>query len=123
MRLFRSSNLMINIFDHSGPRDTEALSPHSHADFEQGSFAMNRTRVHSLRYPRSKQMSSWREDEHLQIGSPSLLIIPAAVIHTSRATSIGHSQLVDIFCPPRRDFIEKGLVCNEEDYPPPPCLA
>jgi hypothetical protein len=119
MRIFRSANLMINIFDFDGPRDPEALSPHSHADFEQGSFGMSGEWVHSLRYPWSKKLSQWREDEHLAIGSPSLLVIPATVIHTSRSVAVGGNQLVDVFCPPRRDFVEMGLVCNESDYPPP----
>lgn len=122
MRMFRTSNLMINIFDFAGPRDTEALSPHSHDDFEQGSFGMTGEWVHSLRYPWSKSLSSWREDEHLEIGSPSLLVIPATVIHTSRSVAEGNNQLVDIFCPPRVDFVEKGWVCNEAEYPPPPAV-
>jgi len=117
MRMFRSANLMINIFDFDGPRDIMALSPHSHADFEQGSFAMSGQWVHSLRYPWSRQLSDWREDEHLSIGSPSLLVIPATVIHTSRSTAQGGNQLVDIFSPPRRDFCDLGYVCNAGEYP------
>lgn len=119
MRVFRSTNLMINVFDFDGPRNPEALSPHFHEDFEQGSFAMDGEWVHSLRYPWSRRMSEWREDEHLRIGSPSVLVIPAGVIHTSRSISPGHNQLIDVFCPPRRDFVEMGFVCNEADYPPP----
>lgn len=119
MRMFRSANLMINIFDFDGPRDVTALSPHSHDDFEQGSFAMTGDWVHSLRYPWSKVLSDWRDDEHLRIGSPSLLIIPATVIHTSRSVGAGGNQLVDIFSPPRRDFCDMGLVCNADDYPLP----
>ncbi len=120
MRMFRSANLMINIFDFDGPRNIMALSPHSHADFEQGSFAMSGEWVHSLRYPWSKQLPDWREDEHLAIGSPSLLVIPATVIHTSRSMAAGINQLVDIFAPPRRDFCEMGYVCNAAEYPVPP---
>lgn len=116
MRAFRSTNLMINVFDFDGPRDPEALSPHHHDDFEQGSFAMSGNWVHSLRYPWSKKLSQWRNDEHLAIGSPSLLVIPAQVIHTSRSVDPGDNQLIDIFCPPRRDFVEMGYVCNENDY-------
>ncbi len=119
MRLFRSANLMINVFDFNGPRDIEALSPHYHDDFEQGSFGMTGEWVHSLRYPWSKKLADWREDEHLKIGSPSLLVIPATVIHTSRSVAPGPNQLVDIFSPPRRDFCEMGLVNNADDYPMP----
>lgn len=116
MRVFRSTNIMVNIFDFDGPRDPEALSPHSHEDFEQGSFGMDGEWIHSLRYPWSKKMSDWREDEHLEISSPSILVIPAGVIHTTRSVAAGRNQLVDVFCPPRRDFVEMGYVCNEADY-------
>lgn len=119
MRLFRSANLMINVFDFDGPRDVNALSPHYHDDFEQGSFAMTGDWVHSLRYPWSKKLSDWREDEHLHIGSPSLLVIPATVIHTSRSVGAGENQLVDIFSPPRRDFCDLGWVNNADEYPLP----
>lgn len=118
-RLFRSPNLMVNIFDLIGPRDTAALTPHSHTDFEQGSLALAGEWMHSLRYPWTANLADWREDEHWAVGSPSLLVIPATVIHTSRAVSAGQSQLVDIFCPPRRDFSDMGLVCNADDFPLP----
>lgn len=119
MRLFRSPNLMVNVFDVMGPRDTKALTPHSHADFEQGSLALAGEWMHSLRYPWSADLDHWRDDEHWAVGSPSLLVIPATVIHTSRATGRGKGQLVDIFCPPRRDFCNMGLVCNAADFPMP----
>ena len=119
MRMFRSANLMLNIFDIDGPRDVENLTPHAHDDFEQGSFAMAGEWVHSLRYPWSRRLADWREDEHVRMGSPSIMIIPAQVIHTSRCESRGRNQLVDIFSPPRRDFIDMGLVCNEADYAEP----
>lgn len=118
-RVFRSSNIMINVFDFDGPPDPEVLSPHFHEDWEQGSLTRDGEWVHSLRYPLYRPMSEWREDEHLHIGSPSLLVIPAGVIHTSRSVSSGDNQLVDIFCPPRREFVEMGFDCNEEDYPAP----
>lgn len=120
MRLFRAQNLMINLFDHSGPRDTAALTPHSHADFEQGSFAALGTWVHHLRRPWTAVMSDWRDDEHLTIVSPSLLIIPAGMIHTSHSVNAGAAQLIDVFAPPRRDFLERGLVSNADEYPPSP---
>ena len=120
MRLFRSASLMLNVFDHDRPRNTETLTPHAHADFEQASFAMEGAWVHSLRYPWSPRLSQWRDDEHLEIGSPSVVVIPATVIHTSRPVSQGHSQLVDVFSPPRRDFLARGLVCNAGDYPTDP---
>lgn len=119
MRMFRSANLMVNVIEFPQPRDTSTLTPHSHVDFEQGSLAMAGRWMHHLRYPWMPDMAKWREDEHLEIGSPSLLIIPATVIHTSRSISDGSSQLVDIFSPPRADFVERGLVCNDAEYPHP----
>lgn len=117
MRMFRSANLMVNVIEFPQPRDTSTLTPHSHADFEQGSLAMTGQWVHHLRYPWTPDMAKWRDDEHLEIGSPSLLVIPATVIHTSRSISDGPAQLVDIFSPPRADFVERGLVCNDAEYP------
>ena len=51
-RLFRCTNLMINVLPiWKTRRDTRELSPHSHSDFEQGSLALAGRWVHHLRYP------------------------------------------------------------------------
>lgn len=124
MRLFRSSNLMINIFvPGKAPRDVRKMTPHSHADFEQGSLALRGSYVHHLRWPWTPELPSWREDEHGRIGSPSLIVIPPKVIHTSQSVGEPPMQLVDIFSPPRDDFsLKPGLVCNAAEYPLPPRL-
>ncbi|MES2412235.1 MAG: hypothetical protein V4614_00435 [Pseudomonadota bacterium] len=121
MRIFRSTNLMINIMtSRSAPRDVRKLSPHSHADFEQGSLALSGDWVHHMRYPWTPDMTTWKADEHIEMGSPSLLVIPPKVIHTSRNVNDGGSSLVDVFAPPRMDFSNKpGMVCNAADYPMP----
>ncbi|MES2508764.1 MAG: hypothetical protein V4625_02480 [Pseudomonadota bacterium] len=121
MRIFRSTNLMINIMtSRSSPRDIRKLSPHSHTDFEQGSLALAGDWVHHMRYPWSADMTTWKNDEHIEMGSPSLLVIPPKVIHTSRNVNDGGSALVDVFAPPRMDFSTKpGMVCNADDYPMP----
>ncbi len=121
MRLFRSRNLMINIFLRGkAPRDLGKMTPHSHADFEQGSLALCGHYVHHLRYPWTADLTAWREDEHGQIGAPSLIVIPPKVIHTSQSVGEPPMQLVDIFSPPREDFsLKPGLVCNAADYPLP----
>lgn len=116
MRLFRSENLMVNVFDHTKPRDSGALTPHSHDDFEQGSFAVAGDWMHHLRRPWGPDLSQWHDDEHLAIGSPSLVIIPAKMIHTSRSVNPGYAQLLDVFAPPRTDFVTQGLVCNADEY-------
>jgi len=121
MCVFRSSNLMLNIMrPRQGPRDTRVLSPHQHEDFEQGSLALQGDWMHHLRYPWTKDMSQWREDAHVSIGSPSLLVIPPKVIHTSHNVSPGQSWLLDIFAPPRHDFCARpDVVRNAADYPYP----
>jgi len=54
------------------------------------------------------------------MGTPSVIIIPATVVHTSRDAGDGESSLYDIFCPPRMDFAaKKGFVINEDEYPLP----
>lgn len=121
MRLFRTRNLMVNIFLPSkAPRDVAKLSPHSHADFEQGSLAVNGAYIHYLRYPWGPNLHDWREDERIVASAPSLCIIPPTVIHTSQAVGESGMRLVDIFAPPREDFSAKpGLVCNADEYPLP----
>jgi hypothetical protein len=121
MRVFRSTNLMINIFiPWTTRRDERKLSPHSHEDFEQMSLALKGKFVHHLRYPWSPDKTRWREDEHEHYDSPSVLVIPARVIHTTQDVGEGTAWLIDIFAPPRLDFSSKpGFVLNAAEYPMP----
>ena len=116
--LFRSQYLMANVFKpFVRPRDTSRLSPHHHDDFEQCSLGLSGQWVHRLRYPWSTDLGDWREDESLEMDSPSMLIIPARVIHTTYVTSQDGGWLLDIFAPPRADFLGKpGLVLNADEY-------
>lgn len=121
MRLFRSSNLMVNIFLPSkAPRDIRKMTPHSHNDFEQGSLALAGSFVHHLRYPWTPDMTTWCQDEHDEVASPSLIVIPSKAVHTSQSLGESGMRLVDIFAPPRDDFsLRSGLVCNADEYPLP----
>jgi len=121
MRVFRSTNLMINIFmPWTSRRDERKLSPHSHEDFEQISLALKGSFVHHLRYPWSPDKTRWRDDEHEHYDSPSVLVIPARVIHTTQDVGEGSTWLIDIFAPPRMDFSSKpGFVLNAAEYPMP----
>jgi mannose-6-phosphate isomerase-like protein (cupin superfamily) len=121
MRIFRSTNLMINVMTRRMvARDVRKLSPHSHADFEQGSLALQGDWVHHMRHPWTPDMNEWKADEHLEMSSPSLLVIPPKVVHTSRNVNDGGAWLLDIFAPPRMDFSSKpGMVCNAGEYPMP----
>lgn len=113
--------MMINLFlPWSTPRDETKLSPHAHTDFEQISLALESTFAHHLRYPWTPDKTTWRDDAHLLFGSPSALVIPARVIHTSHNIGNGVARLVDIFAPPRLDFSRTdGFVLNAGEYPPP----
>jgi mannose-6-phosphate isomerase-like protein (cupin superfamily) len=124
MRIFRTCKLMVNmIVPRVGARDIHKLSPHAHQDFEQGSLALQGTFMHHLRYPWVPDMDNWMPDEHLEMASPSLVVIPPKVVHTSRNIGAGTGQLVDIFSPPRVDFSLRGMVRNADEYPMPPGLA
>ena len=101
------------------PRDETALTPHSHANFEQGSVALEGGWLHHLRVPWTANRRHWRPDLHLEVGSPSTTIIPAGVIHTSQGIEGEGMRLVDVFAPPRMDFSERGWVDNAADYPMP----
>jgi mannose-6-phosphate isomerase-like protein (cupin superfamily) len=116
-RIFRTSSLMVNWFPvHEGPRDTERLSPHSHEDFEQMSVTLVGDYAHHLRVPWTPRMSEWRDDEHVQVTSPSLTLIPPTVVHTTRAVGTGPHTLIDVFAPPREDFLANGWVLNAGEY-------
>lgn len=116
-RIFRTTSLMVNWFPvHEGPRDTERLSPHSHEDFEQMSLTLVGNYAHHLRVPWTPRMSEWRDDEHVQVSSPSLTLIPPTVVHTTRAVGAGPHTLIDVFAPPREDFLAKGWVLNADEY-------
>jgi len=121
MRIFRSTNLMVNALQKRPvPRDPTRLSPHSHGDFEQGSLAVSGIYVHHCRYPWAADSTAWRDDEHVELGSPSLMVVPPGVIHTSRNVGDDTGWLIDIFAPPRVDFsLRPGLVCNADEYPLP----
>jgi hypothetical protein len=121
MRVFRSTNLMINIFlPWTKRRDEHKLSPHSHDDFEQMSLCLKGSFVHHLRYPWSPDKTRWRDDEHEHYDSPAVLVIPARVVHTTQDVGDGTTWLVDVFAPPRMDFLAKpGFVLNAAEYPMP----
>lgn len=118
--VFRSTNLMINFLKRwTAPREVDKLSPHSHADFEQASLAVRGRFIHHIRYPWTANLADWRADEHLEVGSPSVTVIPANVVHTSRNID-ADAWLIDIFAPPRMDFsLMPGVVKNAADYPMP----
>jgi hypothetical protein len=122
-RCFRSTNMMVNLFGHFFTRrSTKTLSPHWHDDFEQGSLCFDGTWVHHLRYNWSADLSDWLPDDHAEMRTPSLVIIPARAIHTSRDIGADgpESSLYDIFCPPRLDFaLKPGFVLNADEYPLP----
>ncbi|MDB5575704.1 MAG: hypothetical protein JWR80_880 [Bradyrhizobium sp.] len=118
-RIFRSTNLMVNLFEPFGEsRPQDALSPHHHDDFEQGSLCLAGEFEHYLRAPWDKDRAAWKPDVTVQCDSPSLTVIPARTIHTT--AWFGPARMVDIFAPPRVDFSEKpGWVRNAADYPMP----
>lgn len=116
LKMLQTETLSINLVEYSGTRDRTALSPHSHEQFEQGSLAMAGEFVHHLRVPWGRDANLWRDDEHLAARSPSLLVVPVGMVHTSEGMGSGMHLLVDVFSPPRQDFIDKGWVFNSGDY-------
>lgn len=120
-RIFRTRHAMVNvIYPRSGPRDPRTLSPHTHDDFEQLSFVDAGRYVHHVRRPWGNDRTSWTADEHVEIGGPSVTVIPPPLVHTSEAVGDGENRMIDIFAGPRADFSARpGWVLNAEDYPAP----
>jgi len=116
LKMFQSETLSINWVEYDGVRDRSALSPHSHTDFEQGSLALAGDYLHHLRVNWGRNADLWRNDEHLAAPSPSLLVVPVHMIHTTEGTGDGRHLLIDIFTPPRADFIARNWVYNAADY-------
>jgi mannose-6-phosphate isomerase-like protein (cupin superfamily) len=121
---YRTRKLMIIPYERFlVPRDETQLTPHAHADFEQVSVALEGRWLHHLRVPWTANRLHWRPDRSVDIGSPSVTVIPAGVIHTSQGVAGEGMRLIDVFSPPRTDFSQRGLVDNGSDYPMPPELA
>jgi len=119
LKMLQSATMSINWVEYEGVRDRTQLSPHSHDDFEQGSLAIFGDFVHHLRVAWGPDATQWREDVHLQAPAGSLAIVPPGLIHTTEGLGAGKHLLIDVFCPPRSDFIAKGWVANSGDYSPP----
>jgi mannose-6-phosphate isomerase-like protein (cupin superfamily) len=116
LKMLQTDTLSINWVEYEGARDRSALSPHSHTNFEQGSLAVAGHFVHHLRAPWGADANQWREDEHLEAGPASMITIPVNLIHTTEGVGDGPHLLIDVFSPPRQDFIDKGWVANASDY-------
>lgn len=116
LKMFQTDTLSINWVEYQGPRDRTQLSPHNHADFEQGSLAMAGDFVHHLRVNWGGNADQWRDDEHLHAPSPSMITVPVLLVHTTEGVGPGRHLLIDVFSPPRHDFIDKGWVANAGDY-------
>jgi len=116
IRFLQTATMSVNIVRYDGPRDSTSLSPHAHTDLQQGTLALAGRYVHHLRTPWGKDVADWREDEHIEAGPGTLLLIPPEVIHTTQGIGEEPHLLIDIFAPPRRDFIAKGWVANSSEY-------
>lgn len=116
-RIFRTTTVMVNFLaEEPAPRNEHKLSPHFHDDFEQISLGVTGRFIHHIRYPWGPDATQWRPDEHREIGTPSICVIPPPTVHTTQG--IGDFQrLIDIFSPPRADFAAAGWVLNADDYP------
>ena len=116
LKMLQTATLSINWVEYEGPRDRSALSPHAHSSFEQGSLGLAGDFVHHLRTPWGPDAGLWQDDRHAALASPSLMVVPVNLVHTSEGVGPGHHLLIDIFSPPRADFIANGWVYNASDY-------
>jgi hypothetical protein len=119
LKIFQSATMSVNYVEYDGPRERKSLSPHAHKDFEQVTLAVRGPYVHHLREEWGPNADLWREDVHMRAEPATLLLIPPAIIHTTEGVGEEKHILLDIFAPPRRDFIAKGWVLNADDYSDP----
>lgn len=99
-------------------RDRSRMSPHSHADFDQCSLLLQGSVIHHMRWMWGLDLNEWREDVHALVHSPSAMMIPAQVIHTTER--LGSTRMGDVFAPPRLDFaMREGFFANADEYPLP----
>ena len=116
LRFLQSETMSINWVEYDGVRDRSGLSPHAHVDFEQASLAIAGEFVHHLRTPWGRDADLWHDDAHLAVGPASVVVIPPEIIHTTEGVGVGHHVLVDVFAPPREDFIARNWVFNANEY-------
>lgn len=119
LRFLQSETMSLNWVEYEGVRDRSALSPHAHGDAEQATLAIQGGFVHHLRTPWGRDADAWREDQHLAAGPGSVVIIPPEIIHTTEGSGEGRHILVDVFAPPRQDFIARNWVFNAREYTAP----
>jgi len=121
--IWRCTTIMLNFPPPGGgPRDITKMSPHSHDNFDQCSLVLAGAFRHNMRWPWGLNKNDWRADEYPVVGSPSVTIIPARVIHSSESMVPGTdgNRMADIFAPPRLDFsLQEGWVQNADEYPLP----
>lgn len=103
----------------TNPRDSKALSPHTHDDFEQVSMIHSGVQIHHVRRAWSRNGNEWTPDEHFTITAPGVAISKPPDQHTTQAVSrnipVG---LIDYFSPVRWDFSNvEGMVVNRDEYP------
>jgi hypothetical protein len=103
------------------PRPLNAMSPHTHEDFEQVSIIHSGTMVHHMRRAWSRDLTEWQPDEHVILTAPAIAIPKPPDVHTTQALSAGEAVgLIDFFSPPRWDFSNiDGMVVNRDEYPMP----
>ena len=103
----------------TSPRPADAMSPHSHDDFEQVSIVHSGTMVHHMRRAWSRNLSEWLPDEHEILTAPAVAISKPPDIHTTQAVTAGERVgLIDFFAPVRWDFSSiDGMVVNRAEYP------
>jgi len=116
LRFLQSETMSLNWVEYAGVRDRSQLSPHAHADAEQASLAIEGDFLHHLRTPWGRDADAWREDQHLAAGPASVIVIPPDIIHTTEGSGNGRHVLVDVFAPPRADFIARNWVFNAGEY-------
>jgi hypothetical protein len=115
--LFRTESLLIHwLFPWVGSGDVTSLTPRVHDRCEKMTVTLSGEHVHHVRKPWTTCLREWRPDEHVQVLSPSVAIIPPGNMHATRAVGPGLNQAFEIFPAHRLDVDEMARVANSDDY-------
>jgi hypothetical protein len=102
-RAVQTASLMLVWHATTAADEHDELTMYRHADRERIVVGLVGEQVHHVRRPWTPSMHHWRSDEHVQLASPAVSIVPPGNISATRAVGAGPHAWIDVFSPPLAD--------------------